>query len=378
MTQADKERTVDRNEIDTQFSTLSRRIEGDGECFRAMVELLPVSLAVLRTVDGKILLTNRCLRETLGVPQGLLVDRDLGYIFPNISDRRRLKKAAAENGGVCGMELRGRREDGTPLWFSVWQRRIVFHGRECMLTILVDVTQKKAEESRQRQKRKALKRLLESSDRDRELIACELHDGLLQQITAAVMRLEAARRAINKGKANPIEQIEVAAGLVREAINEARSLIDGVRPPDLDRVGLVGALTALAEKTAKNSGIRIDFVHRFSAERLDPHLEATVYRIVQESLNNVWRHSNTDKARVELTADAGRVAIVVRDWGMGFDPAQVDEDRFGMTSIRERARLFGGSLTIHSAPSEGTTISVEFPLNESLSHQDTRRASSVR
>ncbi len=378
MEPSDDERTVDLSQVDTQISSLYRHIEGDSEGFRCIAESLPVPLALLQAADGKILFTNRCLDETLGVPRGSLLDGDLGYIFPNLSDRRRLKKVAAKNGGVTGVELRIRGKERAPLWVSVWQRRIVCNGRECMLTILVDITERKAEESRQREKRKTLKRLLESTDRDRELIACDVHDGLLQQMTGALMRLEAARRSIEKGKADPAEQVEAAALLVREAINEARSLIDGVRPPDLDRVGLVAALNAFIEKTAENSSIEIKFFHEVSSRRISPHLEPIVYRIVQESLNNLWRHSKSEKALVELTLADDHVAITVRDWGVGFDPENVDEKRFGMTSIRERVRLFGGTVTIHSAPSKGTTISVQLPLKKSLSHPDAHRVSPNR
>jgi len=372
MTQADGRRTVESNEIDTHISTSCRDVECDTETLRHIVGSLPVPLAVLQA-DGKILLTNRCLDEALGVAPGSLIDGDWGYIFPHISDRRRLKKIAGENGGVRDIEVRGRREDGTPLWFSVWQRRIVCQGRECILTILTDITQRKGEESRQTEKRKTLRRLLESADRDRELIACEVHDGLLQEITAALMRLEAARRASKKGKADAAEQIDIAADLVRSAIKEARSLIDGVRPPDLDCVGLVAALKTFIEKTAESSGIKIKFVHKLFSASLGPHLEAVVYRIVQESLNNVWRHSKSKKARVELMADTEQVAVTVRDWGEGFDPEHVDERRFGLTSIRERARLFGGLVTIESEPSQGTTVSVKLPLVERISDLDTRR-----
>lgn len=378
MAKADDGRTVDLNDIDTELSTLCRHIEGDSEAFRRIVEDLPVPLAVLQTSDGKILFTNRCLDETFGVARGSLLGGDWSYLFPIITDRRRLRDIAEKSGVVRGIELQSRREDGSSLWLSVWQQRIVCHGRECRLTILVDITRRKLDELRQRRKRKTLRRLLDSADRDRELIACDVHDGLLQEMTAALMRLEAARRAISKGKANPAEQVDIAASLVRDAIKEARSLIDGVRPPELDRIGLVAALNAFAEKTAENSGIRIEFVHKIPSGRLGPHLEAVVYRIVQESLNNVSRHSEAEEARVEVVADTEHVTITVRDWGVGFDSAQIDEKRFGLTSIRERARLFGGSVTIRSASTKGTTITAKLPLTESLRQQKPRHASPTR
>ncbi|MBL7044110.1 MAG: PAS domain S-box protein [Pirellulaceae bacterium] len=365
MPQADDGRTVDLRELETSISAMCVHLEGDEDAFRRIVETLPVPLAVLQAADGKILYTNSCLDETLGVARGSLLDGDWGYIFPNISDRRRLKKVATKGGGVRGIELRCRHKNGTPLWVSVWQRRVVCHSRECMLTILVDVTGRKADESRQREKRKALRRLLEANDRDRELIACEVHDGLLQQMTGALMRLEVARIAINKGKADSAEQVEAATGLVREAIKEARSLIDGVRPPDLDKIGLAGALKTFVDKTAASSDIEIEFVHRLPSMRMGPNLEATIYRIVQESLNNVWRHSESTKAYVELSQHDDNVIIKVRDWGIGFDPAQVNRKSFGLTSIKQRTRLLGGSVTIDSVRKEGTTICAELPLTES-------------
>jgi len=365
MPRVDDGRTVDLRELETSISALCVHLEGDDDAFRRIVETLPVPLAVLQAADGKILYTNSCLDETLGVARGSLLDGDWGHIFPNLSDRRRLKKVATKGGCVRGIELRCRHKNGAPLWMAVWQRRVVCHSRECLLTILVDITGRKADESRQREKRKALRRLLEANDRDRELIACEVHDGLLQQMTGALMRLEAARRSINKGKANSVEQVDAATGLVREAIKEARSLIDDVRPPDLDKIGLAGALKTFVDKTAASSDIEIEFVHRLPSMRMGPSLEATIYRIVQESLNNVWRHSKSKKAHVELSQHAGNVVIKIRDWGLGFDPARVDRKRFGLTSIKQRARLLGGSVAIDSVREKGTTICVELPLTES-------------
>ncbi len=114
--------------------------------------------------------------------------------------------------------------------------------------------------------------------------------------------------------------------------------------------------------TDKDGGPEIEFEHDMAGERLPPPLENAIFRIVQESLNNACRHSRSDKIRVSLARRDNRICIDVRDWGVGFDPSAVEEQRFGLQGIRERVRLLEGSVAIESAPGEGTHIAVELPL----------------
>ena len=110
-----------------------------------------------------------------------------------------------------------------------------------------------------------------------------------------------------------------------------------------------------------HSGLNVAFQHNFGSDRLESKLEGAIYRIVQEALNNVKRHSQTDHASVQLSQENGALRVVVRDEGVGFDPTQVMPDRFGLRGIYERARLFGGEARIESEPGEGTTVSVQLP-----------------
>jgi len=91
-------------------------------------------------------------------------------------------------------------------------------------------------------------------------------------------------------------------------------------------------------------------------------LESALFRIVQESLTNACRYSRSEKVRVEMSLSGDRVLIDVRDWGIGFDPAQVQEGHFGLRGIRERACLLGGAAAIESSPEQGTHVHVELPL----------------
>ena len=101
-------------------------------------------------------------------------------------------------------------------------------------------------------------------------------------------------------------------------------------------------------------------------DRLEPLLEATVYRIVREAVTNLNRHSQSDRSEIRLTQVGDRLQIEIEDWGIGFDPAGVGKDRFGLQGIRERARLLGGRAVISSAPGKGTRVFVDLPVVPAL------------
>jgi signal transduction histidine kinase len=260
------------------------------------------------------------------------------------------------------VEVEGRREDGSRLWLSAWQERAVCDGCECLITILVDVTEQRLAESQLQQGQEDLQHLLELSDRDREVIAYEIHDGVVQEMTGALMFLEVARRAVERGEPGALDQLQTVARLLKDGIQEARRLMDGVRLPDLDKEGLHGALQALAKKVTETAGIAIELEYGVAARDLPLATEKAIYRMVQECLNNVRRHSRSPRARVELTQHGEHLEIRVRDWGVGFNPARVAKDALGLKGLRQRAQLLGGSVEIRQPPDKGTEIRIEFPL----------------
>jgi signal transduction histidine kinase len=157
---------------------------------------------------------------------------------------------------------------------------------------------------------------------------------------------------------------DAGLSLICRSINEARRLIGGLRPPVLDESGIVAAVDYLACETTESGETEVEFVHDVKFGRLASPLESAIFRIVQESLTNARRHSRSAKIRIELRQADNHIQIDVRDWGIGFDLTKVEEGRFGLRGIRERARLFGGQVSIETAPHQGTRISVELPLVE--------------
>lgn len=251
-------------------------------------------------------------------------------------------------------------QDG--VWLSVTANPVQDPERGMLGAVAVfrDVTRTKQYEDALAAERQSLRDMLQAHERDRKLTAYELHDGLVQQITGAAMHLEAIRNQLPPDQQPRLTQ---PIAWLRDAIDEARQLINGLRPPVIDELGVEAAVEYLLSAPRMGAAVQFDYEHNLSGERFDPLLEATVFRIVQEAVTNVRRHSGADRARVSLKLLEGKLRVVVEDSGKGFNVRDVSRQRFGLRGIRERARLFGGTAEIDSTPGQGTRVTVQLPLS---------------
>ena len=210
----------------------------------------------------------------------------------------------------------------------------------------------------------SLRRGIEASEAERTRWARELHDETLQQLAGLRMLLSGARRSGEPERM--ATAIDDAMDQITLAIGDLRSLITELRPAALDELGIKAALEALVKRFAAQSdvGIELDadlaYENGDRSDRHTPELEATVYRLVQEALNNIVKHARAQRAVVEVSDRAGDVTVLVRDDGVGFDP---DErlSGFGLLGMRERLALVNGSVDVDSAPGEGTTVRAVMP-----------------
>jgi PAS domain S-box-containing protein len=349
-----------------QREQVEARLRESEQRFRAIAESNPVPVLISRITDGVILYANERLAHTIGVPHKELVGRHTTDFYVSPEDRLLLMQTMLRHGYVNDYELRVKRADGTALWVWVSNQRIVYQGDDAVLTGFLNITHRKEVEDRLRHDQQLLQKMVELQDRDRQLVAYEIHDGLVQDVTGALMFLEASAEGEKGAKAATKQKLEVARKLLQGAINEARRLINGLRPPILDEAGVVSAIEHLAADMATRAKIDVRFEHEVEFDRLAPRLENTIYRIVQEALTNVHRHSRANQADVRLCQSDHTLRITVRDEGVGFNPADVVPNRLGLTGVQERARLFGGAARIISAPGKGTTIDVELPLSDVL------------
>ena len=254
------------------------------------------------------------------------------------------------------------RKDGSIAYVDITSDRITYNGRPCLIHLLRDTTERRQAQEALKKEHRTLKHLLQSSDHERQLIAYEIHDGLAQQLAGAIMQLDTYSYQKDNRPKEAAKAYEAAITMLRQAHFETRRLISGVRPPILDESGIVAAVAHLVNEHRLQNGPKIEFRGDVSFDRLVPIMENAIYRIVQEGLANACKHSKSPKVRVEMAQRDGVLQIKVTDWGIGFDPNNVKDDRFGLEGIRERARLLGGVTTLQTAPGQGTCITVELPL----------------
>jgi signal transduction histidine kinase len=220
---------------------------------------------------------------------------------------------------------------------------------------------RQAEELLQKEQR-YIRYMLELQDRDRQMVSYEIHDGLVQQLAAAIMQLEVFSRVTERGDTDVWVSFEVGLQRLSECMREARRLINGLRSPILDELALVAAVEDLVSRGGAQDKPAIDFVHHLDCQRLAPSSENAIYRIVQEGLTNACRYSQSERVLVRLIQRDRRIRIEVRDWGVGFNQRDVGDGHFGLEGIHERAKLFGGSASIKSGLGKGTRMVVELPL----------------
>jgi signal transduction histidine kinase len=206
---------------------------------------------------------------------------------------------------------------------------------------------------------------------ERQRLAHEIHDTLAQGFASIVMNLEAADAILPAGHYSTQAQWHLGQARLtaRESLAEARRLIWALRPKLLEEAPLPEALARLIERWSEASGIAAHATVTGSPRQLQPEVEATLFRVAQEALTNVRKHARANRTALTLSYMHDRVALDTRDDGTGFDPSKIGDATgsthtggFGLGTMRERVERLGGTLSIESAPGEGTTLAVDLPL----------------
>jgi signal transduction histidine kinase len=216
-----------------------------------------------------------------------------------------------------------------------------------------------------------LDRTMRGAEEERSRIATELHDGPIQRLTAVGYQLEEASMTLPGGDLTAVDELLGAAqrNLYAE-VNELRGLMATLRPPVLDELGLGLALADQLDAFERRTGIMC-FLDTDRQARLEPEIETVLYRVAQEALINVAKHSRAHHVWVYLRTDDDRADMQVRDDGIGFDPASVNgltgRGHFGLAGMRERVEMAGGRYRLLSSPGGGTAIRVRLPRRKMLS-----------
>lgn len=211
-------------------------------------------------------------------------------------------------------------------------------------------------------------RLLTLRDEERRRLARNLHDSVGQMLTGACMNLSLVQQHIKNSDAECQRLLTDLGKMLEESVKEIRTLSYLLHPPLLDEVGLYSALHWYVSGFSERSGIKIDLEIPEDLGRFREELELAVFRIVQETLTNVHRHSGSSSASIVLSRLPNQVRLKVADFGKGMPLPLAERDAqgrsiagVGLSGIRERVRQLGGQIQIHSS-SSGTSIEVLFPI----------------
>jgi PAS domain S-box-containing protein len=366
----------------------------DGEAKRRLVEeelrrneerlKLALSAAQMGTWEWNILTGAYCWSDELlkifgvaRVGRDVTVGQIIELIHPD--DREyviQVIKRAADEGKFYEIEFRIIRPDGRLRWVLSKGNVISDAGGRhlLMLGVGLDVTQHKYAEEALRRSDDALResyrriqdlagRLIVSQEEERKHIARELHDDLNQRVVSLAITIGKLSRQLtnaNEPVRNQIAKLEQRTTGLYEHI---RQISHELHSPALEHGGLVPALEAFCLEFAELEGVRVTLDMFDVSDALSPEISLCLYRVVQESLRNVARHSGAKNAKVKLIGGGKTVELVVADEGDGFDLQQARaRGGLGLASMEERIKLLSGSLQIKSQPGSGTELKVHIPL----------------
>ncbi|MCL9760900.1 sensor histidine kinase [Frankia sp. AiPa1] len=202
---------------------------------------------------------------------------------------------------------------------------------------------------------------------ERSRLAGEIHDTLAQGLAGIITQLEAARRCEDAGDlAEQTRHLDLADTLARSNLVEARRSVRALRPEQLDRASLPGALAALARDWTGRTQIQADVVTTGEPTRAPGETESALFRIAQEALANVANHAHATRVRLTLSYLDDTLLLDVADDGRGFHPSDGSPPgRYGLTGMRRRVETLSGTLTIESTPGDGTIVNAAIPLPRS-------------
>lgn len=209
--------------------------------------------------------------------------------------------------------------------------------------------------------------VLRAQEEERKRIARGLHDDTNGSLARVLINLEMVETALPEGLVEAHQKIEATRVLTEETLENIRKIIFDLRPTLLDDLGLGPAVRWYAKENLERAGIQVRIDASSTLGRASPTIEICFFRIAQEAISNIIRHSHAKNATIRLSREGTRWVLYVHDDGTGFDigeseHAKVVDGRWGLLGVQERVNLFGGAWTLDSKPGEGTTLCVEIPV----------------
>ncbi len=319
----------------------------------------------IQDLEGKIISANAACSNVTGYGREEMIGMQINRLFPQealrltrgvmktLLERRELKQP---------YEQHILKKDGSTAEIMVTSSLLGEEKSAAFLHIARDIS---AERRLQRSLRLYSEQIGRAHEEERKRIARELHDDTIQTMVALSRQLDSVISRQEKTKAKTADSLEEVREKIDESLVRIRRFIQYLRPPILEYLGLVPALRELVEQMQREAGIPITLESTQEQYSLDVEQQLLVYRIVQEALRNVLKHSRSERCRVRLCSEESLMRIIVEDNGIGFPSRDTNDlissGKLGLMGMEERAHLLGGALDIHSSPGGGTTLILAIP-----------------
>jgi len=357
-------------ELEQRVEERTRALKQEHQFVQQLIETAQAAILVLDP-QGRIALANPYMVEHLGYASDELIGRDWFATFIPDGERTQIKqifKHALDGHRTRGNVNKILCKDGQELDFE-WYDNILTDARggtTGLLCVGMDVTEREgnaaAMKESERLLRRLTQRLMNAQEEESRHIARELHDAFSQKLAALSMdatQLEAEAGSISETLGEKLK-------LIRAEINEMASAIHAMsrrlHPAILTDLGLAATLKVECRAFAERTSIPTKFEAELMHENIPDSVALCLYRVLQETLNNIGRHSGAGGVDVNLVGDEDEVTLRVEDLGNGFELASARGKGLGLISMEERTNLEGGKLRIDSEPSVGTTVEARIPL----------------
>lgn len=381
----------DQAELRVRIRTITRldryrRLLAERARFDRLVELAPDGVLIIDG-DGAVQLANPAIVRLLGIESD---DAALGRQFSDFvqpSEREGWTeffcKARELTGGSHIGESILQRADGGQAPVEITAGAFEWKGTGVVQALVRDITSRKqaaeALERRNLELRRLTARLAAVQEAERQNLARELHDQVGQGLTAISLNLNIINQVLDRGPVDVVRsRLDDSLQLLEETTRQVRTVMAQLRPPMLDDYGLLPSLRWQLEQFSARTGIASRLDGDEAIPRLPRTVELTQFRICQEALNNIAKHSGASEVVVALTVTGQESQLVVQDNGSGFSAQdQIDAStagHWGLLTMQERARSAGGSVDLFSTPGQGVQVVSRLPLESGSQLPDGRRS----